>query len=386
MNILSNILITALITVLGTFGANKYIPLSWYDSTPKQSFGSTITSILGTDTLSSSRTVINDNFTSLNNGKLESSTYFSTTTHSTITTIPNLTTIGTIGSGIWNGTAIGVGYGGTGTTTPTSNQVMIGNGSSGFKVIGFGTSGQFLTSNGNASAPSWTTSALDNSLNYNWTGTNLFKNLNASSTFANPIILNGISLNTPSTQGASSTILVNNGSGGMTWNVLSRLLTTAPVIGYTSSSASTTRISYTIPGGSIGTQGIIKFTDYLSDTAQSTNNALIYEVAYGNSTTSLVMTNTGADSNVCISPGPATSLLEIIVGGNDATNSQWVTIRRICESGYSTTYTPTFITGPIIFSVDSTINQLLTITARTKGAGGNDRLYVWQKGTLELRN
>jgi hypothetical protein len=42
----------------------------------------------------------------------------------------SLTTLGTVTAGTWNGTAIGIGYGGTGlTATPTNGQLAIGNGS-----------------------------------------------------------------------------------------------------------------------------------------------------------------------------------------------------------------------------------------------------------------
>lgn len=39
----------------------------------------------------------------------------------------SLTSVGTIGTGVWNGTAIGVAYGGTGQTSYTDGQVLIGN-------------------------------------------------------------------------------------------------------------------------------------------------------------------------------------------------------------------------------------------------------------------
>lgn len=151
-----------LISVVSTIGVYRYAPIAWFETQAKQVFGTSITTINGSDTLSNSRTTINNNFSALNSGKVENSDLYATTTMTQITSLPNLITsalqtVGTIMTGVWNGTAIGVGYGGTGTTTPTSNQVIIGNGSSGFKVIGFGTSGQFLQSNGNATAPSWNT-------------------------------------------------------------------------------------------------------------------------------------------------------------------------------------------------------------------------------------
>ena len=49
---------------------------------------------------------------------------------SNITSIPNLATIGTITTGIWNATAIGVTKGGTGLSSPgSSGQIMVSNGS-----------------------------------------------------------------------------------------------------------------------------------------------------------------------------------------------------------------------------------------------------------------
>lgn len=207
MNYLLTIGIALIGTLASVFSIYNYLPLDILQfNKPEQTFGSTITTIAGTDTLSSSRTTINNNFSNLNSTKIENST----TSVAAITTLANLSTIGTIASGIWNGTAIGVGYGGTGTTSPTSNQVMLGNGASGFKVVsGFGSSGQFLTSNGAATAPTWQTSAVDQAANYTWTGLHTFNTggiiATASSTFS------GV-LNTATT--TSSTNVIGKGFGG----------------------------------------------------------------------------------------------------------------------------------------------------------------------------
>jgi len=49
---------------------------------------------------------------------------------SNITSIPNLATIGTITTGIWNGTSIAVGHGGTGlSSVGSSGQILVSNGS-----------------------------------------------------------------------------------------------------------------------------------------------------------------------------------------------------------------------------------------------------------------
>ena len=169
--------------------------------------GAAITNIAATDTLRDSRSTINTNFTNLNTDKIE----VSTTTVGNITSLPNLATIGTITTGVWNGTVIGVAYNGTGTTSPTTNQVMLGNGSSGFKVVnGFGTSGQFLTSQGVSTAPTWTTSAVSLTDSYAWTGLHTFT---ATTTISRLDVtgglarFNGVDYGFPSLIGAAGDVL-----------------------------------------------------------------------------------------------------------------------------------------------------------------------------------
>ena len=55
---------------------------------------------------------------------------------------------GTFTGGLWNGTAIGVAYGGTGLATLTANNVILGNGTGAPSFVAPGTSGNVLTSNG----------------------------------------------------------------------------------------------------------------------------------------------------------------------------------------------------------------------------------------------
>jgi hypothetical protein len=69
-------------------------------------------------------------------------------TQNSITSIPNLTTVGTITSGTWNANAVGAAYGGTGLTTLTANNVILGNGTSAVNFVSPGSSGNVLTSNG----------------------------------------------------------------------------------------------------------------------------------------------------------------------------------------------------------------------------------------------
>lgn len=160
----------------------KYFFSQGYKLEQGEMLGTTITTINANDTIKDSRTTINNNFTALNNGKIE----ISTTTLPALTTLANLATVGTITSGTWRGTAIEVGYNGTGTTSPTTNQVILGNGASGFKVVsGFGTSGQLLQSQGASQPPIWVSTSVDEGLNYDWTGLHTWT---ATTTFATSTI------------------------------------------------------------------------------------------------------------------------------------------------------------------------------------------------------
>lgn len=178
MSILKNILISVVASLLVFAGAYKYLPLDWLE-TAGDTFGTSITTILSTDTLSASRTTINNNFSALNTGKFELSDWYATTSAT------QLVKVGTLTTGVWNATTITVPFGGTGSTTLSSGQVLIGNGTGNIGVVSsYGNSGQFLTSNGTGIAPTWQSASVDQTQNYTWTGNHLFKGLASSTLFA----------------------------------------------------------------------------------------------------------------------------------------------------------------------------------------------------------
>ena len=64
-------------------------------------------------------------------GNASTATTLAGGTHTVITTLANLTTTGTIGTGVWQGTPIGTAYGGTGlNAVGSSGQILVSNGSS----------------------------------------------------------------------------------------------------------------------------------------------------------------------------------------------------------------------------------------------------------------
>jgi hypothetical protein len=74
----------------------------------------------------------------------------------------SITTLGTIATGVWNGTVITVPYGGTGLNTLTTayGVVCAGTTATGnLQNAGTGTAGQILVSNGSGALPTWTDSS-----------------------------------------------------------------------------------------------------------------------------------------------------------------------------------------------------------------------------------
>jgi hypothetical protein len=70
----------------------------------------------------------------------------------------NISTLGTVGTGVWNATPVTVPYGGSGKSSFTAYSVICGGTTSAGNlqnVSGVGTSGQLLTSNGPGALPTW---------------------------------------------------------------------------------------------------------------------------------------------------------------------------------------------------------------------------------------
>jgi len=68
----------------------------------------------------------------------------------------SLTSVGTIGTGTWQGDTVGVGYGGTGLASFTSGDIMYASGATTISKLAKGTAGQTLQMNADATAPEWT--------------------------------------------------------------------------------------------------------------------------------------------------------------------------------------------------------------------------------------
>jgi len=106
---------------------NKLVNSSTTLGSTTMSLGGTVTSVTGLSSVTSTE------FTGALTGNASTATTagnITATTNTTLTSLANLATVGTITSGVWSGTAVAVGKGGTGLTAAgTSGQVLTSTGS-----------------------------------------------------------------------------------------------------------------------------------------------------------------------------------------------------------------------------------------------------------------
>jgi len=96
-----------------------------------------------------------------------------------------------------------VSAGGTGSTSLTANNVLLGNGTSALQVVAPGTSGNVLTSNGTTWQSTTPASVVSLSANNTWTGTQTF---NGTSSIFGTVLLNAAETTTVSATAATGTI------------------------------------------------------------------------------------------------------------------------------------------------------------------------------------
>lgn len=255
-----------------------YAPMTFWDlfAHSSNNFGGTsITTIQGTDTLSASRTTINNNFSSLNTNKVEIEALAATTS------LTQLAKVGTITQGIWNGTAITAAYGGTGSTTLSLNQVLLGNATGILKTVaGFGLSGQSLVSNGVGVAPTWQSISFDLTGNYTNTGQWAFNGASTTNfAISNYLKWNNQIYTINGAAAASSTSLCSNASNALFWcapqiAVVSSITSSAE----TTNTSTTTLATLAVPSNSLGSGRSLR----ISANFQSKTDVCYFEIEMGN--------------------------------------------------------------------------------------------------------
>jgi hypothetical protein len=95
--------------------------------------------------------------------KINSVDVLTATTLGSTVTGSYLTSVGTIGTGVWNGTTIGVSYGGTGLTSYTTGQILYASASSTLAgLTASSTAGAVVASTGTGTAPEYKTISVTN--------------------------------------------------------------------------------------------------------------------------------------------------------------------------------------------------------------------------------
>ena len=137
--------------------------------------------------------------------------------------LSSITQVGTLTSGTWNASVIGVAYGGTGSSSLTTNALLLGNGTSALGSLSVGSSGSILIGNTGA-APSWSSSLPSGMLSSitqvgtltsgTWNASVIgvaYGGTGSSSLTANALLLgNGTSAISSLSIGSTGTILIGN--------------------------------------------------------------------------------------------------------------------------------------------------------------------------------
>lgn len=227
----------------------------------------------------------------------------------------NITTVGTIGTGVWNGTPIALAFGGTNANLTASNGgIFYSTATAAAILAGIATAGKVLQS-GATAAPTWSTPTYPSASGSAGTilrsdGTN---NIYTTSTFADTYavstLLYASSANVVSGLAtANSSVLITNVSGVPSWGTLTSTLVTS-ITGTANqviASSSTGAVTLSLPQ-SIGTSSVVQFGGLSLGTATvpPTSGALITgNVFIGSSGTA------GINLHVKPSSGNATCRLE----------------------------------------------------------------------------
>jgi hypothetical protein len=243
----------------------------------------------------------------------------------------NITAVGTIASGTWNGTAIDVAHGGTGRTTLTNHGVLVGAATTAITQLAAGSAGQVLQSGGASADPAYSTATYPTTATgtgtllradgTNWVATtSTYPNTNAVST-----LLYASSANVMAALAtANNSILVTDGSG------VPSIGSTLPTAVQGNITSVGTIASGTWNGTAVdvahGGTGNTTFTAYSIIAAGTTATGAFQNVS-GVGTSGQVLTSNGASAlptwQGVSSPSPSTTvtLFDDFIGAESATTT-----------------------------------------------------------------
>lgn len=136
---------------------------------------------------------------------------------SAVTSLSSLATVGTIASGTWNGTVIGVAYGGTGLSSYTQGDLLYASGATTIAKLAKSTSStRYLANTGTSNNPAWAQIDLSNGVTGTLPAANGGTSVTSTPSNGELLIGNGSGYTLATLTGTSNQITVTNGAGTVT--------------------------------------------------------------------------------------------------------------------------------------------------------------------------
>jgi len=350
------ILISSLIA-LGLIVGSFNVPASWFDVTPNR-LGASVTTLVGTENLSDFPTLYNANLNSLNNTKLESGDTASALTIVTATA-GALTATGTVTFS----TGLAETNGGTGQQTYTTGDLLYASASNVLSKLGIGSNGESLVISGGL--PAWSSLAVNESLDYDWTG----YNTSVTSFFTSASTTNATSTTSHYFPFLTSTLLKTDSAGKLSaatrstdYGLQTYTLANTTDVSIAVSNAFATSTALVIPASTATASSTIKFSGNLDlNVVSGTMGGTLYlRKSDGTTLASQTIANTTGDRD---------GFFNINMFANNSVSAQVITIGGLVTGSGGT--------GIDVFNAEATATETtssglsLVLVLGTNSAGGN---------------